>query len=241
MLELENNLSLILAILMNPVSEYRPSIKRGFLPLFMKIDFAPDQFLRLTLIESPRTAFPQIVLQLHKMTQRFNQMYIHFTLLHRLHRHSTPVISFRLKTKTLSHHKRQGWEIFFHFPIWEGQLFNFFKSISMLVRAYSHSQQSQGILFQVLFQGTSGGNDRFSHASNEAWDQREKISPLHRYTLLHYNLLDMPERMPRRGARQALHEYDGWVGILSPMKSAVKANWKKGTFCLDPLRCYTIL
>jgi hypothetical protein len=42
MLELEDNLSLILAILMNPVSEYRPSIKRRFLPLFMKIDFASD-------------------------------------------------------------------------------------------------------------------------------------------------------------------------------------------------------
>jgi len=53
MLELENNLSLILATLMNPVSEYGPSIKRGFLSLLMKIDFATNQFLRLIIIQSP--------------------------------------------------------------------------------------------------------------------------------------------------------------------------------------------
>lgn len=93
MLELEDNLSLILAILMDPVSEYRPSIKRGFLPFFMKIDIATDQFLRLNIIQSPRTAFPHIVFQLHKMIQRFNQMDIHFILLHRLHGNSTPFIS----------------------------------------------------------------------------------------------------------------------------------------------------
>jgi hypothetical protein len=79
MLELENNLSLTFTVLMNPVSEYRPSVKRGLLPFFMEIDFAPDQFLCLTLVESPGTAFPHIVLHLHKIIQRFNQMYIHFT------------------------------------------------------------------------------------------------------------------------------------------------------------------
>ena len=72
MLEFENNLSLIFSILINPVSEYGPSIKRRFLSLFMKINFAPNQFLCLILIQSPPTAFPYIVLQLHKMIQRFN-------------------------------------------------------------------------------------------------------------------------------------------------------------------------
>jgi len=51
------------------------------------------------------------------------------------------------KQKALSHHNRQGREIFFHFPIWEGQLFNFPKSISMLITDYSHSRQSQGIFW----------------------------------------------------------------------------------------------
>ena len=151
MLELEDNLSLILTILMNPVSEYRPPIKRRFLPLFMKIDFASDQFLRLTIIQSPRTAFPHIVFQLHKMIQRFNQMYIHFTLLHRLH---IKFIALNLltpkKQKPCHINKRQGREIFC-FPIWEGQLVNFSKSIIMLIGAYSHSQQSQGILFQAHY------------------------------------------------------------------------------------------
>jgi len=78
MLEFENNLSLIFSVRINPVSEYGPSIKRRFLPLFMKIDFAPNQFLGLFLIQPPPAAFPYIILQLHKMIRRFNQMYIHF-------------------------------------------------------------------------------------------------------------------------------------------------------------------
>src|SRR5665647_1481658 len=114
MLELEDNLSLILAILMNPVSEYRPSIKRGFLPLLMKIDFAADQFLRLTIIQSTRTTFPHIVFQLHKMIQRFNQVYIHFTLLHRLHIKFNALNLLTSKKQKPCHiNKRQGWEIFF--------------------------------------------------------------------------------------------------------------------------------
>jgi hypothetical protein len=77
MLELENNLSLTVAVLMDPVSEYRASVKRGFLPFLMEIDFTPDQFLDLTLVESPGTSFPHIILQLDEIIQRFNQMYIH--------------------------------------------------------------------------------------------------------------------------------------------------------------------
>jgi hypothetical protein len=60
-----------------------------------------------------------------------------------------PFILLRQKTKALSHHKRQGWEIFSPSFIAEGQVFNFSSSITMLVTGYAHSQQSQGILFQV--------------------------------------------------------------------------------------------
>lgn len=66
---------------MNPVSEDCPAIKRGFQSLFMKINFAPNQFLGLLLIQLPRTAFPHTVLQLHKMIQRFYQVYIHGLIL----------------------------------------------------------------------------------------------------------------------------------------------------------------
>jgi hypothetical protein len=77
MLEFENNLSLIFSIRIQPVSEDGPTIKRGFLPLFMEINFAADQFLCLILIQIPPAAFPYVILQLHKMIQRFNQVYIH--------------------------------------------------------------------------------------------------------------------------------------------------------------------
>jgi hypothetical protein len=53
----------------------------------------------------------------------------------------------RQKQKALSHHKRQGWEIFSPSFTGEGQLLNFSKSISMLTEVYSNAQQSQGILF----------------------------------------------------------------------------------------------
>ncbi len=67
MLEFEYDLSLIFSIWINPVPEDGPSIKRRFLPFLVKIDFAPNQFLCLLLIQLPPTAFPDIVLQLHKM------------------------------------------------------------------------------------------------------------------------------------------------------------------------------
>jgi hypothetical protein len=58
----------------------------------------------------------------------------------------SPVSIFPRQKKALSHHKRQGWEIFSPSFIGEGQLCNFSKSISMLVKVYSNAQQSQGIL-----------------------------------------------------------------------------------------------
>lgn len=80
-LEFENDLSSTLSLLMNPVSEDCPAIKRGFQSLFMKINFAPDQFLCLFLIQLPQTAFPHIVLQLHKMIHGFYQVYVHVLIL----------------------------------------------------------------------------------------------------------------------------------------------------------------
>jgi hypothetical protein len=113
-LEFENNLSLIFSIRIHPVSEDGSSIKRRFLPLFMEINFAPDQFLCLILIQSPRTAFPYIILDLHKMIQRFNQVYIHFfpsfvELPMAIYGSAFLAVQ---KQKALSHHNRQGPEIF---------------------------------------------------------------------------------------------------------------------------------
>jgi hypothetical protein len=115
MLEFENNLSLIFSIRIHPVSEYRPSIKRGFLSLFMKINFAANQFLCLIFIQSPPTALPYIVLQLYKMIQRFNQVYIHSFPSFVENQMTIQSSSFFAvqKQKALSHHNRQGREIFF--------------------------------------------------------------------------------------------------------------------------------
>jgi hypothetical protein len=121
---------------MNSVSEYRPSIKRGLVPPLMEIDFTPDQLLRLTLLECPRTALPQIVLQLYKLIYPFNQMNIHLSPLS--WEFETRYYGFPLNKKSLSHCNGQGWKIIFHFPIREGQysLFRFYHAVNISLRAF---------------------------------------------------------------------------------------------------------
>ena len=52
-----------------------------------------------------------------------------------------------LQTKSPVTIKDRPGRFIFHFPIWEGQLFNFSSSTTMMIKTYSHSQQSQGISF----------------------------------------------------------------------------------------------
>lgn len=79
MLELENNPSLILPIGLNPVSQYGSTIKRRFLSFFMKINFAPYQFLSSIFVYPPPAAFPYIILQLGKIIRLFDYVYVQCT------------------------------------------------------------------------------------------------------------------------------------------------------------------
>jgi hypothetical protein len=75
--EFENNSSLMLSIVLDPVPHYRSTIERGFHPTLVKINFTPDELPGFLLLEFPPAAFPKVIIELGKIVQVFNQMYIH--------------------------------------------------------------------------------------------------------------------------------------------------------------------
>jgi hypothetical protein len=76
-LELESNFPLIHTILLDPESFYGPPVKRSFLSLFMKKNFAADKLFGLAFFEFPTAAFPDIISQLLEIIHLFDYMYLH--------------------------------------------------------------------------------------------------------------------------------------------------------------------
>jgi hypothetical protein len=98
-------------ILLNPVSQYRPPVKRGFLSFFMEIDFTADQIFCLV-SSSPMNRSPtRCLAALRNDSMVQSNEYSSYASL-RASQVSPSKILKANKIEALSHHKRQGLEDF---------------------------------------------------------------------------------------------------------------------------------